>query len=105
MTLTDGAILPDQAPPTWGFTSRRWKEYSYLWKEGGRVLISMIAAEKPGKGNFRTLVRAIEASGFKVSVPTPLPQMQAVLEHCGFKPHMERAPEMGEDVEVWERVA
>jgi hypothetical protein len=65
----------------------------------------MIAAEKPGNGHFKALVRAIENSGLKVAVPTPLPQMQAVLEHWGFKPRMEPAPEMGEDVEVWERVA
>lgn len=103
MNLADGQILPDQAPPAWGFTSKRFTEDSYLWKEGDRILVSLIIARRQGKGHFSLLVKAIEAAGFRVAVPTPIGQMPAILKKWGFTPSFEYSEEMSEHVEVWQR--
>lgn len=104
MELKEGQIDIDQAPPSWNFTSKRFLGDSYLWKFGDVVYISMITSIKQGKGHFRGLVRAIEASGFKVAVPIPLQRMQMILTKLGFVPRTENDEDHGE-VQVWMRPA
>lgn len=104
----DNGIIPPNTEfaKSIGFTSGRFD--GYLWKNGDAIIISFIVSKQPGQGHFGELIRSIEAKGFRVKVPTPLPRMQAILEHYGFVPHAESfAPEMGDfsPVEVWERPA
>jgi len=84
-----------------GFTKARFM--GYISKVDGVVWISAIISKKPGRGNFSQLVKAIEAKGYTVKVPTPFPHMVAILKHWGFRQTFEWAEEMGEDVEVWVR--
>jgi hypothetical protein len=95
--LKDGIIHVDGAPASWGFTSARFAEDSYLWKTGKRIMISSIFAKHAGNGYFSALVKAIEGDGFKVAVPTPLGQMTQILTRWGFKPSLEQ------DCQVWTR--
>jgi hypothetical protein len=95
--MNDGMIAPGEAPASWGFTADRFTADSYLWREGKRVMISFIETKSKGKGHFSTLVKAIEADGLVVDVPTPLGQMQRILERWGWKSRQ------FEDVTVWSR--
>lgn len=95
-------ILPGAAPIHWGFTSDRFENDSYLWHEKGRIMISFIVSVEKGKGYFSQLVKAIEADGFKVAVPTPSGRMQDILSRWGFHKTLEDAGEMG-TCEVWVR--
>lgn len=97
-----GIILPDEAPHTWGFTSRRFRPDSYLWKDGDRIIISLITATPEGKGHFRQLVKAIESAGYKIDVPTPVFAMPLILKKWGFVPRAILDEKMGE-VELWSR--
>lgn len=99
-----GAIHPGEAPGHWGFTPQNFSKDSYLWGcENGRIMISFIASFKPGSGAFSKLIKAIEADGYRVAVPTPLGKMQLILAKWGFKPTNEYDTNMGETVEVWMR--
>lgn len=83
----DGVIYPGDAPEEWGFTRANFTSGdfgSYLWKSGDRITISVIMAKHRGRGDFSRLVKAIEADGFDVAVPTPLAQMRAILQRWGF---------------------
>ena len=91
----------DPRARAWGFTPERW-EGSYLAKEEGRVLLSLLQASSPGKGYLRDLVAGIEAEGLRVAVPTPLGRMVEILRRWGFVPHTEHDELFG-PVEVWER--
>lgn len=102
MKRHSGIILPDQAPPAWGFTSRRFTPDSYLWKSGDRIIISLITATPEGKGHFRQLIHAIETAGYKVDVPTPIFAMPLILKKWGFVKRIIKDEEMGE-VELWSR--
>jgi hypothetical protein len=84
-----------------GFTSDKFEPDSYLWKDGERILISIIFSKEEGKGNLSALFAAIEDLGLRVAVPTPFAHMQAILEHKGFVSHMEDS-ELGA-CEVWEK--
>jgi hypothetical protein len=97
MKLKDGIVKVGKAPASWGFTIDRFAGDSYLWKTGKRIMISSIFAQKKGGGAFSALVKAIEADGLKVAVPTPLGQMTAILVKWGFKPTIE------DDCQVWIR--
>lgn len=99
--MKDGIIQVGAAPPSWGFTADRFAGDSYLWKTGDRIMVSLIFAKEQGKGYFSALVKAIEADGFKVAVPTPLGKMTAILSRWGFKPHHEIDSDFGEAVQVW----
>lgn len=101
--MNDGMIAPGEAPASWGFTAERFAADSYLWKEGNRVMISFIEAKTKGKGHFSALVKAIEADGFKVDVPTPLGQMKSILNRWGWKPRKIEDAQTGETVTVWRR--
>jgi hypothetical protein len=81
----------------WTFTTERWQEGSYLWQTlNRRIVLSSLFAQASGKGFLRELIAGIERSGLRVAVPTPFAQMQQILEHYGFVPHLE------EDADVWE---
>ena len=96
----DGQIEPDsEVGKALGFTSDKFE--GWLWKTGDRVLISMIVSHQEGRGHLRALFNAIEASGLKVVVPTPLARMKKIILKRGFKMHIERDPEMG-PCEVWQ---
>jgi len=84
--IADGIIQIGAAPEAWGFTRERFAGDSYLWKDGEVILISFIESVHEGRGHFSALVRAIEASGFRVAVPTPLGKMVAILSRWGWKP-------------------
>jgi len=99
--MKDGMIAVGKAPESWGFTKERFDGDSYLWKTGDRIMVSLIFAKEAGKGYFSALVKAIEADGFKVAVPTPSGRMSLILERWGFKPHREVDPDMGGSVVVW----
>lgn len=96
----DGMIPIGKAPAHWGFTAERFTGDSYLWRDGDRIVISFIHATNEGKGHFSSLVKAIQADGLKVEVPTPLGKMEAILTKWGWHPFYHEHPEMGM-VEVW----
>lgn len=81
-----------------GFTSDKFSPGSYMWKQDGAVIISLIQSRK--KGNFRELVDKIRSSGLTVKVPTPLANMERIVRKCGYRHTIERDPMMG-PVEVW----
>ena len=97
--MIDGIIEIDteRALPL-GFTSKKFALDSYLWKKGDSILISLIISNRPGRGDFSTLVRTIEKQGFKVIVPCPLGRMTAILKNWGFK--MDRADD---GTDLWSR--
>lgn len=103
MMIEEGIIEIDKAPASWGFTRERFEGDSYLWKSDRMILVSFIVAHTPGKGHFSELIRAIEADGFQVGIPTPLKGMQGILFHLGFAPKTVRDVDIGEDVQVWTR--
>jgi len=95
-------ILPgDKRGESWGFTKERW-DGSFLVLDDDRIMCALLHATKEGAGFFRELLRGIEASGYRVAVPCPMPNMVAVLKHYGFVEHTERDDD-GEPVDVWER--
>jgi hypothetical protein len=95
-------IVPgDPRATSWGFTKERW-DGSFLVLEDDRVMCSVLHASEEGAGFFRELLRGIEACGYRVAVPCPMPNMVAILKHYGFVSHMERA-DIGDSVDVWER--
>lgn len=101
--MEDGMIEVGKAPESWGFTKERFAGDSYLWKTGDRIIVSLIFAKDQGRGYFSALVKAIEADGFKVAVPTPLGKMGSILTRWGFKPHREYDEDFGGTCEVWTR--
>ena len=80
-----------------GFTSDKFSADSYLWKDGDRIIISMIFSLKEGKGALSGLFDVIESEGYKIAVPTPLGKMQSILMKKGFVWHQEG------ECEVWEK--
>lgn len=82
-----------------GFTSDKFE--GYLWRDGSRILVSFIVSLQSGKGHLSQLFANIEAKGYRVSVPTPLGHMEAILRHKGFQMRVEDFD--GDMVEVWER--
>jgi hypothetical protein len=100
---SDGIILPDSY---WGkrlgFTSKRWDENSWLWKDGEYIIISMVIAKEPGKGHFGSLCRRILQLGYGIRVPTAFPRMEAIVKRHGFQPAKVEDPIMGM-VELWEK--
>ena len=96
-------IEPGQAPEHWGFTKANFEEDSYLWITGKKCTISFIVSKKKGHGNFSKLVQAIEKDGFRIEVPTPLGQMQAILMKWGFRPGTQWAEDFQEFIRIWKR--
>lgn len=107
-TLDGGKIikLDSDLGKELGFTSDKFDEFSYLSTSPGKdtemaIYISMIESKNPGRGHFKTLVKNILERGWMVKVPTPLPRMEAVLKHMGFKRTVEYSEFMEESVEVY----
>jgi hypothetical protein len=96
----DGKIEPgDALGEALGFTRDRFD--GWLWKEGDRILISMIISRQPGRGHLSELLEAIEMRGLRAAVPTPFAAMQAIITAKGYEPHYETG-DYGM-VEVWEK--
>jgi hypothetical protein len=101
--VKEGMIEVGEAPESWGFTKENFAEDSYLWITGNKCTVSFIESKRKGRGLFSSLVKAIEADGFKVEVPTPMGRMKAILMHWGFKVGHEWDAQMNGYVEVWGR--
>jgi len=84
-----------------GFTEDKF--YGYLWKTDNTIMVSLIVSHHPGKGNFSAFVRGLLEKGYTVKVPTPFPNMLAILKHMHFHQTWEISP-LG-DVEVWVKEA
>lgn len=99
-SLPDGIIEldSDRALPI-AFTSQRFGTGSYLWKLGGKIVVSFI--ESLSRGNFRQLVEAIRGNELTVEVPTPLGRMQDIVRKAGYRQTWPWCEEFGECVEVW----
>lgn len=96
-------IIPDSPfAKEIGFTSEKFDEESYLWKNGDFITVCFIISKQEGKGNLSRLFKAINAKGFKVEVPTPFANMELILKTHGFKRVFIKDPLMGE-VEVWQQ--
>ena len=99
MAEPDGMIPVGSSLGTrWGFIASNFAGDSYLWKRNNVIFISLVASKRTGA--FGELVRAIQKDGLQVDVPTPLGQMQRILEHWGAKQRWERTPD-GDGVELW----
>jgi len=96
-------VKPGEGPEHWGFTKERFTADSYLWITGMICTVSFIETKRQGCGHFSGLVRAIEADGFRVEVPTPLRQMQEILTRWGFKEEIVWDNDVQEEVKVWAR--
>lgn len=101
--IKDGLMKPGEAPEHWGFTKENFDEGSYLWMTKGVCTVSFVAAKVMGTGAFSRLVKAIEADGIKIEVPTPLPLMRAIIRRWGFKPSRQWSDDFQDHVEVWTR--
>jgi len=100
--MTDGIVeIDSEFGKTIGFTSDKFSGDSYLWREGTRIMMSLIFSKNEGQGNLSALFEGIEAQGLIVAVPTPLGRMGAILKKKGFVMHLEEN-EMGA-YEVWQK--
>ncbi len=100
--LPDGMIEVDsEAGKLLGFTSDLFMDDSYLWKDGGKIVVSFIVSQHPRAGNFRKLVQSILERGFDVVVSNPLGRMESILRKCGYVYSCEYDNAMGEFVELW----
>lgn len=98
-----GQILPDSVlGKRLGFTSDKFE--GWLWHEGDRIMISMIISLQEGQGHLSALFKAIEDEQLRIAVPIPFPQMAAILQRKGFKPHTEDGGILG-PCEIWEKPA
>ncbi len=84
-----------------GFTSDKFSVASYLWEKEDSIYISFIESIEKGKGYLSELFNSILASGKIIKVPTPLPNMEAILKAKGFKHTFEKDKDCGETFEVW----
>jgi hypothetical protein len=104
--IPDGKVdLDSPIASRWGFLSCVWQRPSYLWinRDIRRVWLSLLLVAHPGRGALTRLIRSIEADGFKVVIPTPLGQMEYILQRWGWRWHWEETAIAGMAVEVWER--
>jgi hypothetical protein len=103
MTGIDHRIdLDDSLARNFGFTSDKFD--GWLWRKDREIIISFIVSLDPDTGNFSRLVRAIEAQGFTVAVPTPFARMQSIVNRWGFKPEIREDKKYG-PCSVWVRPA
>jgi hypothetical protein len=76
-TIREGAIRIDtKSAKLLGFTSDKFEAYSYLWRTGKTITISLIAAKR--KGAFRGLIETILANGYDFEIPTPSKRMRQI---------------------------
>jgi hypothetical protein len=102
MTVPDGCILPGPDAP-FGFTEEKWGKGSYIWfvRKEGMVYLASLRARNPGNGALRELLASIKDERLNVSVPMPLDNMRAILEHYGFARTLEDHEASMEEVEVY----
>ena len=75
--INEGMIKIDTEPAKLlGFTSDKFRPYSYLWWDGDRIIISFIASKQ--KGAFRELIEKILQNGFDFEIPTPNRRMREI---------------------------
>jgi len=102
--LADEMILIDsELGKRFGFTSDKFLPMSYLWGKGTDVIVSFIASAKQGKGHFRALVDRIQSLGYRVLVPTPLPQMEMILRKWGWIEDSVWDEQFKDYVSLWRR--
>lgn len=98
--MTDGLIdLDTDRAERFGFTSDLYD--GYLWKTGSHIIISVISCHHKGRGHLSRLFDRIQGEGFGITVPTPFPHMQAILEAKGFKHSEEWDEDIGCPVDLW----
>lgn len=96
---SNGRIDPDSPwGKEFGFTSDKFD--GWLWKERGWIIVSFIECKEPGCGHFKKLIRSIKDFCFDVAVPTPMPQMEAILKKWDWHPNYISDPTFG-TVEIW----
>lgn len=96
----EGVInIDDDIAKELGFTSDKFF-MGYLWKIDNAIWISLIASYQ-GNGYFSQLLNKIQDLGFIIKVPSPLGQMQAILNKKKFTPTQEYNKEIKEMVDVW----
>ena len=97
--MKDGHIAPDSEEGSeLGFTEDKFS--GWLWKNGDRIIVSMIESKQQGKGNFKWLIDNIKAQGYKVDIPTPIGRMSDILRDNGYKMRIVNDPIWG-SAEVW----
>lgn len=91
----DGIVLPGtERAKKLAFDEAAFQ--GYLWKSGDEVWISEIHSKVIGEGNFSKLTKYINELGYKIMVPTPINNMEAILIHLGFE-HVKMPWESSED--------
>lgn len=99
--MSDGMVkLDSEIGKAIGFTSDKFG--GYLWVNGKNLIISFIESRSKGQGSFSKLVADAEAAGYTVQVPTPLAQMEGILNRWGWTPKIVADERFGE-VELWSR--
>jgi len=99
--MNDGKIELDTSEgKEFGFISSLFD--GWLWKDGNKIIISMIISKHDGQGNFQKLLKSIWDKGYKVQIPTPLGTMGYILKKYGFKRTIKDDSIMG-PVEIWEK--
>jgi hypothetical protein len=76
----------------------------YLWCDNYPekiIYISFIESKHPREGHFKKLCYSIEANGYKVAIPSPLPIMTHIVKKWGYVVHYEYSDIAQEDIEVW----
>ena len=83
-TFSDGIIFPgtDRAKKV-AFDEAAFE--GYLWKSGNEIWVSEVHSKFPGEGNFSKLVKYLSSLGYKIMVPTPINNMEAILIHLQFQ--------------------
>lgn len=82
-----------------GFTSDKFERFSYLWKSGNCIYVSMIQVLNEKRGDFKTLVDNILSAGFTIKIPTPLGRMEYIVRKNGYTKTYEMSDEGC--VETW----
>ncbi len=102
LKIEDGVIkLDSERGRIFGFTSDKFTEVSYLWKNGKYIYISFIESQIQNKGFFRELCQQIQRLGYGIKVPTPFPKMELILREQKYRKTKEFFKEAKEWCEVW----
>ena len=85
-----------------GFTSDKFV-LGYLWKIKEDIYISLIMSQGRGRGNLSSLFNRIKELGYRIKVPSPLPEMREILKKKKFRKNYEKHNMCDEMVEVWSK--
>lgn len=83
-----------------GFTSDKFYEDSYLWKEGNLITVSLIFVRNRRQGHFKALVNEIVSKGYDIEVPNAVPMMECILKKWGWVEDVKCYPD-GEACPIW----